>query len=59
MPHSTRLGLAKPNPNPHPNPNQAEAETRHALPQWQEQLQRAEAQLRDLGAQLQEKDAGY
>ena len=33
--------------------------TRHALPQWQEQLQRAEAQLRDLGAQLQEKDAGY
>ena len=25
---------------------------------WQEQLQRAEAQLRDLGTQLQEKDAG-
>ena len=35
----------------------AEAETRRALPQWQDQLQRAEEQLRQLSQQLRDKDA--
>jgi len=34
----------------------AEAETRDALPQWQEQLQKAEGQLRTLSNQLRDKD---